>query len=461
MQNCDILVRNGYLVTMDEARSRYSDGAVAISEGRIEAIGASAEIESRFEASRVIDASGALVHPGFVECHLHVSLHVSRGAFPESTSWEDAVQFYVDFWNAVDDEDEHAASLLACLEMVRNGTTCFMEAGTVLEPACAAEASQAIGMRALLGDPILWDTGGFSSDAPVVHRAAADTDRALGLLGGQLSRNRDPDALVRGHVALVGMGSASDELTRAAKACADANRVVLNQHQSYASLDTRDDDRRHGRHPLVHYADIGALGSNCTFAHMNILRDDEMVPVIDSGMSIAWCPVASMLFGIGGTLHGRHLELHRAGVNLCLGSDSANWSGRFDLGTVAFVALLTQRERAGTRDALLAEDVLAMSTINGARATGLENRIGSLETGKRADLVIRSTDLPEAQPGLTPIQSTVYGARSKSVELVIVDGEVIVEGGHSVRVDESTVYARARESARRVLARMGRSAPAR
>ena len=123
------------------------------------------------------------------------------------------------------------------------------------------------------------------------------------------------------------------------------------------------------------------------------------------------------------------------------------------------MALLTQRECAGNRDALLAEDVLAMSTINGAWATGLENRIGSLEPGKRADLVVRSTDLPEAQPGLTPIQSTVYGARSKSVELVIVDGEVIMEGGHSARVDEATVYARARESARRVLARMDRSAP--
>ena len=459
METCDILVRNGYLVTMDEARSRYPDGAVAISGGSIEAIGASAEMESRFEAGRVIDAGGALVHPGFVECHLHVSLHISRGAFAESTSWEEAVEFYVDFWNAVDDEDEHAASLLACLEMARNGTTCFMEAGTVLEPACAAEASQATGMRTLLADPILWDAAGFSGDAPVVRRAPADTDRALGLLGGQLTRNRDPDALVRGHVALVGMGSASDELTRAAKACADANGVVLNQHQSYASLDVADDDRRHGRHPLVHYADIGVLGPNCTFAHMNILRDDEIAPVIDSGMSIAWCPVASMMFGVGGTLRGRHLELHRGGVNLCFGSDSANWSGRFDLGTVGFVALLTQRERAGTRDALLAEEVLAMSTINGAKAVGLADRIGSLEPGKRADLVIRSSDLPEAQPGLTPIQSTVYGARSKSVELVIVDGEVIVEGAHCVRVDEARAYARARESARRVLERMGRSKP--
>ena len=123
METCDLLVRNGYLVTMDDARRRYPDGAMAIANGCIQAIGPSDEIEQRFEADRVIEAGGALVHPGFVECHLHVSLHVSRGAFSESTSWEDAVDFYVDFWNAVDDEDEHAASLLACLEMVRNGTT--------------------------------------------------------------------------------------------------------------------------------------------------------------------------------------------------------------------------------------------------------------------------------------------------------------------------------------------------
>ena len=271
------------------------------------AVGPSPDLERTYVAERVIDAGGAIVHPGFVDCHIHVSLHLTRGVFPDTYSWEDAVGFYTDFWNAVDDEDEYAGSLLGCLEMVCNGTTCFLEAGTVLSPDSTAAAAEEVGLRAVLGDPLLWDAGGFSSDAPVVKRAPPSTERALNDLGEQLKRNADPDALVRGHVAVVGMGSASDELERAAKECADAHAVILNQHQSYAALDTREDDTRFGRHPLVHLSELGILGGNCTFAHMNIIREDELAPVVESGMSIAWCPVASMMFGVGGTLDGRHM----------------------------------------------------------------------------------------------------------------------------------------------------------
>ena len=147
-----------------------------------------------------------------------------------------------------------------------------------------------------------------------------------------------------------------------------------------------------------------------------------------------------------------------AGVNVAFGSDSANWSGRFDLGTVGFLALLTQRERTQDRSALTAEDVLAMATINGARAAGLSESVGSLEPGKKADLVIRRNDVPEAQPDLDPVQAAVCSARAKTIGTVIVDGRVVVEEGRSVRVDEDAVYAKARTSARRVLDKMGRAA---
>jgi 5-methylthioadenosine/S-adenosylhomocysteine deaminase len=456
---CDLLVRNGHLVTMNADRRVFASGAIAVADGAIAAIGEEREVLSRFEGRRTLDARGGVVHPGFVECHTHVSLHITRGAMPETMGWEDAVGFYTDFWNVVDAEDEHVASLLACVEMVRNGTTCFLEAGTVLEPAAAAEAAERIGIRALLADPFLWDVGGFSADAPVVERAPARAERAFDVLGGELRRNADPHALVRGHVALVGMGSASDELALAAKAMADESGVVLNQHQSYGPLDTADDDRRHGRHPLVHYADIGLLDRNSTFAHVNVVRDDEVDPVVASGMSIAWCPAASMMFGIGGTARGRHLELHRSGVNVALGSDSVNWAGRFDLGTQALLALLTAREKTGERDALVAEEVLAMATVNGARACGLADRVGTLEVGRRADLVVRRVDVPEAVPALNPVGNIVYASRSKSVDTVLVDGEVVVEGGQVTKVDEGEVYARADAAARRVLARMGRSVP--
>lgn len=164
-------------------------------------------------------------------------------------------------------------------------------------------------------------------------------------------------------------------------------------------------------------------------------------------------------FGIGGTTRGRHLELYRLGVNVALGCDSANWTSAFDVGEQAFIAILTAREKTGKPDALLAEDVLEMATLMGAKAVGLADQLGSLAVGKRADLVIRHTDLPEAWPDLDPVRSNICSSRSKSIDTVIVNGNVIVQNGHSTQVDEEELFAKSRETSTEVLKRMNRKPP--
>jgi cytosine/adenosine deaminase-related metal-dependent hydrolase len=312
-------------------------------------------------------------------------------------------------------------------------------------------------MRGLVADPFLWDAldtpGGYNPYK--LERAPASTERALRLLGGELHRNRDPEALVGGHIAIAGMGTATDQLEQAAKAAADAGGTVLNQHQSYYQVDTETDDKRHGRHALLHLEELGVLGDNCLFAHMNVIRDDEVPAVEHSGLSIAWCPAGSMLWGVGGTFRGRHAELYNRGVNIALGSDSANWANRFDLGLQGYLAVLSARETTGSRTVLTAEDALAMATINGAKAVGLGDRIGSLEVGKRADLVIRANDVPEAFPLTDPILQLVYSTGSKSVHTVLIDGRVVLEGRKPTRVDPAAIFGGVQASVKRVFDRMG------
>ncbi len=457
-QAADLLIIHGYLVTMDPQRRVFADGAVAVRGRDIVAVGPSAEVQARFSAARTLDAGGAVVHPGFVECHTHVTYHLARGAWGDTVSYaEVGATTELAFVNAMDDEAEHASTLLACLEMAGNGTTCFIEAGTAYSPDAVATAAESFGMRGLVADPFLWDAletpGGHN--AYRLDRAPANTDRCLSLLGTELRRNRDPEALVRGHVAIAGMGTATDELERAAKAAADAAGVVLNQHQSYYRVDTETDDRRHGKHALLHLDEIGLLDRNCLFAHANVIRDDEVGPLVRGGSSIAWCPAGSMLWGVGGTFRGRHAELYRQGVNIALGSDSANWSNRFDLGLQGYLAVLTARETSGTRTILAAEDALAMATINGARAVGLSDRIGSLEVGKRADIVVRANDVPEAFPLTDPIAQIVYSAGAKTVHTVIIDGRVVLEGRVPTRVEARTVFDAVQSSTARIFDRMG------
>ena len=341
--------------------------------------------------------------------------------------------------------------------MVGNGTTCFIEAGTAYSPGAVADAAIAFGMRGLVADPFLWDAaetpGGFN--AYRLERAPASTERALRLLGTELKRNVDPHALIGGHIAIAGMGTATDELELAAKAAADAGGTVFNQHQSYYHVDTETDDKRHGCHAIVHLEDIGVLDKNCLFAHMNVIRDDEVAPIVRSGLSIAWCPAGSMLWGVGGTFGGRHAELYNRGVNIALGSDSANWANRFDLGLQGYLAVLTAREKFGNRVVLAAEDALAMATINGAKAIGLDKQIGSLEPGKRADIVIRANDIAEAFPLTDPISQLVYSTGSKSVHTVLIDGRVVLDARRPTRLDAELIFRSVQSSVARIFDRMG------
>jgi 5-methylthioadenosine/S-adenosylhomocysteine deaminase len=464
----DLVVRHGTVLTMDDGGRVIHDGAVTIRGRDIVDVGPDADLAARYAAARTIDARGAPVHPGLVECHLHASFHTFRGAFSDLIPEDEVFDaFELVFYNTVNDEEEHLAVVLSALEMIRNGTTCFMEAGTVLEPAAAAEAASLVGIRALIGDAFIWDqpTGlaqgkESAEEGPLrvkgrIERSPRTLDEALARLGGQLARNADPDALVTGHVAVLGLGTASEALLMAAREAADKAGTVVNMHHAYSRADTSADRVRYGRDPLVHLADIGFLARNVTLAHANHLTDAECDRVVERGSSLAWAPAASMMWGHDGSFRGRHAELWRRGANVALGSDSANWSNSFDLFRQANLALLTARAAHEDRTYLLAEDVLAMATRAGARATGLEARIGSLERGKRADLVIHSMDRPELNPPTDLLRNLVYASGSRSVRTVVVDGRIVLEDGAFPGLDEQRLIAQVNEASARLLGRMG------
>jgi cytosine/adenosine deaminase-related metal-dependent hydrolase len=475
-QAVPLLVRHGYVITMDDAGTIHEDGAVAVdAAGRILAVGDDADIAARFVATKTIDAEGAPVHPGFVECHLHASYHLFRSVLPDHLVESDSFDsFEGHFYNTVVDEEEYLSVLLACVEMVRNGSTCFMEAGTILTPEMAARAARETGVRAVLGDPFIWDqpqgfAQGKTETAPagcatcaakarlhtVLRRAPQTRDEALAVLGTELRRNADPDALVTGHVAVLGLGTASETLMMEAKACADAASVTLNIHQSYSPADTEADRQRFGKDPLVHLHETGFLTRNVTLGHANHLTDAECEAVLDRGTSIAWAPAASMMWGHGSSVHGRHAELWRRGANVALGSDSPNWSNDFDLWRQANLAVMAARDVHMDRTYLIAEDGLFMATRGGARAVGLEDRIGSLEAGKRADIVVHTLDRPEMVPSTNMIRNLFYSSRSKSVHTVVIDGRVVLEEGRFTALDERRIYAEVRKASRSLLARMG------
>src|SRR5690606_15564620 len=158
-----------------------------------------------------------------------------------------------------------------------------------------------------------------------------------------------------------------------------------------------------------------------TMAHVNHVTETEFRALVESGASVAWAPAASMMWGHGSTIEGRHAELHRAGGAVALGSDSPNWSNSLDLFRQASLAVLSAREAHRHRTYRPAEDALEMGTRGGARAAGLLARGGALEPGKRADLVVHTLRRPGLLPRTDAVRNLVYSAGSSTVDTVVVD----------------------------------------
>lgn len=285
----DILVRHGYIITMDAERRLIPDGAIAIAGGKIIAVGEDADIASRFFASQVIDAEGAPVHPGFIECHMHASFQLYRGALPDHLAESDAFDTVeAQFYNTVNDEEEYLSVLLSAIEMVRSGTTCFLEAGTVLTPKVGSARRKARGDQ---GDPEMLHLGSTtgvragqaeqrrqSCKACASHgrvhqelkRAPKTKAEALAVMGQELRRNSHKDALVRGHVAILGLGTASGEPDEPGQGLCGCCRGGPQPAPILQCGRYRGGLRPFGKDPLVHLAETDFLTATSSSATATI-----------------------------------------------------------------------------------------------------------------------------------------------------------------------------------------------
>jgi cytosine/adenosine deaminase-related metal-dependent hydrolase len=422
---------------MDPQRRALDPGHVGVRDGRIVVVGAGAPPEE-LVAARTLDARGGVCHPGLIDTHAHVAWGIVRCAVPETFTEEQVFELFDERMIArVRDEDEHVGVLLSCVEMAMNGTTCFADTGSALRDlAPTAEAVEAVGIRGMIST--------LNADAaPEVPALNLPLERCLERAEEGLRRYPKGEGLAWACVGMLGMEATSDELVRGAKALADSAGVPLNLHKSFSGDEVEACRARlGGRDPLAGYDALGVLDDNITLVHVNHCSDDEAALLAGSGSSVSHCPTASMMYAIGGSRHGRFPELVEAGVPVALGTDSVHWCNAWDLTRSVYLAATLHKEATGLRPSIGAERALEMATVHGARAVGRADELGSIEVGKRADLVLHGVDRPEMHPPLDPLANLVFSAGSRSVRHVFVEGRQVVSDGRPTRVDLDALLAR-------------------
>lgn len=430
-----ILIKNGTLVTMDE-RDTVVDGDLFISDGRITGVGASAASAS---ADTVIDAAGCAVLPGFIQTHIHLCQTLFRGSADDLSLIDWLKKRVWPMEAAHTPESIRASARLGIAEMIKGGTTCALTMETVNHTEDVFRVVEETGFRATVGKCMM--DKGEEVPGPLREEAEASIRESLALLerwhksaGGRIRYCFAPRFAV----------SCTRELLEKVSRLARERGVMIHTHASENTTEIEMVLSETGQRNVAYLDSLGLTGRDVLLAHCVHLDDAELKTILNTGTHISHCPSSNLKLGSG---LARVKEMLEMGINVSIGADGAPCNNRLDAFTEMRTAALLQKALHGA-DALPARVALRLVTRNGARALGLEDEIGSLEAGKRADVIIVDLARLHAAPRPADIVSAlVYSAQSSDVKTTIVDGRLLMHERKLLSLDERQVIEEAnRES---------------
>lgn len=411
------------------------DGALAIENGKITFIGKSSA--ACVKADKEIDARGKVALPGLINCHTHIPMTLFRGiaedqeldAWLKRTIWPLEAK--------LKPRDVYAGAILGCLEMIKSGITCF--ADMYFFEDAVAKAVKKSGLRSVLAEGII-EAENKELGKKLLSRSVAFAKSFHGYAGGRVTTMLGPHAVY----------SCSPELLMKISEKASELDVGVHLHLAESESMFRKLRKKHSSSEVEYLENIDFLKGHILAAHcINLSKKDKLI-LSKHGVNVVYVPVANMKLGLGAA---KIKDLIDQGVNVALGTNGPASNNSLDMFETMKIAALLQKHTYLDPTVISAYEVLRMATINGARALGIEKNVGSIEIGKKADLILIDLLKPHLKPLHNIYASIVYASRGSDVNTVIVDGNILMENRKVKILDENAVMENAEKTALGLLSR--------
>ncbi|WP_338662285.1 amidohydrolase family protein [Pararoseomonas sp. SCSIO 73927] len=437
----DLLIEGCDVVAFDGADTTLRDAAIAIEGGAIAWIGPAAEVRTRFAPRERLDGRDRIAMPGLVDAHMHTGQQLLRGKIFELSRrtgirnpvWKN---YYIPFEGMLDEEEVRLSALLCYADLLSNGTTCFAEAGGP-RPDIMGEAALEAGIRGV----IALSTVDMGNGIP--PSMMLSTDEALRRNVELVERwKQKGQGLVTAALSLRQIMVCTTDLIRMMAEEARRTGAMLHTHLCEGSYEIDFALERFGKRPAEYLDSLGCIGPFLHAAHAIMLSQHEMDLLVGNDVSVAHCAFNNYAIG-----HPRVLEMLHKGVRLGLGTDGAAALGTMDMFQVARCGRIAQQCITGTswheRFAVSGEMMLRTTCAGGGRALGLDT--GTLEVGRRADIILLRADDPDHQPVYDPMFTAANTAVGRDVRTAIVDGRVVMKEREFTALDTERMAALLRE----------------
>ncbi len=414
----DILIKNGIIVTMDKNDSVYENGFVGIKEDRIIYVG-----REKIDAERIIDAKGGIVLPGLINSHTHIPMSLFRGIAEDIPlkEWLEKVIFPIE--KRLSAELVYTGSLLSCAEMIMTGTTTFCDMYIFEDE--VAKAAKKTGMRCIISEALY--------DFPSPNYGSVEN--GFRYTEWLIEKWKD-DPLVNPAVGPHTLYTCSEDVLKRANEISLKYSVPLIIHVSETEEEVKKIRERYGKKPFEFMESLGMLRENTIAAHCIHVDEEEIRLISKYNVKVVHCPECNMKLASG---IAPVSEMLKEGICVCLGTDGCASNNNLDLLCEMDTCAKLHKIRKMDPTEMPAKEVLKMATIYGAKALGLDHVIGSIEVGKKADIIIVDSNRPHLLPMYDPYSNLVYSAIGDDVIFSIINGKIVMEERRLLTVDLSHI----------------------